>query len=317
MRSFLVTGGAGFIGSHLVDALVGRGDRVRVFDNLSTGSRRNLEHLEGRFEWVVADLRDPAAVAEAMRGVEVVFHEGALPSVPRSVADPVTTHQVNVDGTLHVLVAARDAGARRVVFASSSSVYGDTPVLPKREEMAPAPKSPYAVSKLAAEHYCRVFHQVYGLETVCLRYFNVFGPRQSAQSQYAAAIAKFIGAMLDGSEITIYGDGEQTRDFSYVANVVAANLQAADAADAAGQVFNIACGRRIRLNEVVSRLTEIVGRQPPLRFEASRSGDVKDSLADITAAGRVLHYEPQVSFEQGLRLTVEAAQAARSAAGAG
>jgi len=308
MARYLVTGGAGFIGSHLVETLVARGDQVRVLDNFATGRRENLRDLEDHIGLIVGDLRDPPAVAQAVRDVEVVFHQGALPSVPRSVRDPLTTHEVNVTGTLNVLVAARDAGVRRVVFASSSSVYGDTPTLPKREEMAPAPKSPYAVSKLAAEHYCRVFHQVFGLETVCLRYFNVFGPRQDPNSQYSAAIPKFIWAMLDGGEIAIYGDGGQTRDFTYVANVVQANLQAASAPGAAGQVFNIACGRQVALNEVIARLAEIMGRQPHLRYEPARAGDVLHSLADTQAARRVLAYEPRVTLEEGLGHTVEAAR---------
>jgi nucleoside-diphosphate-sugar epimerase len=285
-----------------------RGHEVRVFDNLSTGRRGNLAHLEGRIEFLLGDLRDPAAVAEAMRGVEVVLHQGALPSVPRSVRDPVTTHEVNVTGTLNVLVAARDAGARRVVIASSSSVYGDTPVLPKCEEMTPAPKSPYAVSKLAGEHYARVFYQVYGLETVSLRYFNVFGPRQDPASQYAAVIPRFIRSLLNGGEITIYGDGEQTRDFTYVANVVSANLLAAQAPQAAGQVLNVACGEQSSLNSVVHEMARLLGREPKATFCPARPGEVRDSLADITRARELLGYLPLRDLRAGLAITVESLQ---------
>jgi len=308
MIRYLVTGGAGFIGSHLCEELLRRGESVVVLDNFATGRRENIQHLLGNLELIEGDLRDLDTVRRAVTGADYVLHQGALPSVPRSVADPIATHEVNAQGTLNLLVAARDEGVKRVVLASSSSVYGDTPILPKREDMAASPKSPYAVSKLAAECYCRVFHEIYGLETVSLRYFNVFGPRQDPRSQYAAVIPRFVRAMLDGGQITIYGDGEQTRDFTYVANVVEANLLAAKAPRAAGQVFNIACGQRISLNEVVRLLAEITGCAPNVRYDPPRAGDVKDSLADASAARRVLGYEPHVSFEQGLLRTVEAAR---------
>jgi len=305
MSRYLVTGGAGFIGSHICEELLRRGHAVAVLDNFATGRRENLRGMERDLTLVEGDLRDLVTVREAMRGADYVLHQGALPSVPRSIADPITSHQVNTEGTLNVLVAARDAEIKRVVFASSSSVYGDTPVLPKREDMTPAPKSPYAVSKLTAEHYCRVFHEIYGLETVSLRYFNVFGPRQDPASQYAAVIAKFTRAMLDGRELTIYGDGEQTRDFTYVANVVEANLRAATAPGAAGKVFNIACGKRISLNQIAAHLAEMVGSEAAIRYDPPRAGDVRDSLADIGRAQAVLGYQPQIDVEQGLRLTLE------------
>jgi UDP-glucose 4-epimerase len=314
MSRYLVTGGAGFIGSHICEELLRQGQSVTVLDNFSTGHHENLREMERDLRIVEGDLRDVVTVREAMRGSDYVLHQGALPSVPRSVADPIATHQVNTEGTLNVLVAARDAGIKRVVFASSSSVYGDTPLLPKREDMAPNPKSPYAVSKLAGEHYCRVFYEIYGLETVSLRYFNVFGPRQDPDSQYAAAIARFIRALFDGGNITIHGDGEQTRDFTYVANAVQANLLAARAPDAAGQTFNIACGCRTSLNEVVRHLAEISGRKPHVKHGPARPADVKHSLADTSAAARVLSYQPAVAFEEGLRRTVEAERAARSLA---
>lgn len=303
MSRYLVTGGAGFIGSHICEELLRRGESTAVLDNFATGRRENIQHLLSNLELIEGDLRDLDTVRRAVRGADYVLHQGALPSVPRSVADPITTHEVNALGTLNVLVAARDEKVKRVVFASSSSVYGDTPVLPKREDMAPAPKSPYAVSKLAAECYCRVFYQLYGLETVCLRYFNVFGPRQNPHSQYAAAIAKFVQAMRDGGTITIYGDGTQTRDFTYVANVVEANLLAATATAGAGCVFNIACGQHVSLNEVVRLLAEIAGRAPQVTYESARPGDVKHSFADTTAAQQTLGYRTLISFERGLWLT--------------
>jgi nucleoside-diphosphate-sugar epimerase len=307
MSRYLVTGGAGFIGSHICEELLRRNEAVAVLDNFSTGLRENLRHLSAELEVIEGDLRDIETVRRGVKGVDFVLHQGALPSVPRSVADPITTHEVNTLGTLNVLVAARDEGVKRVVFASSSSVYGDTTVLPKREDLPPAPKSPYAVSKLAAEHYCRVFSELYGLETVALRYFNVFGPRQNPHSQYAAAIAKFVQAMLDGGVITIYGDGAQTRDFTYVANVVEANLLAATVPGAGG-VFNIACGQRVSLNEVVRLLAEIAGRAPEVVYEAARPGDVKHSFADTMAAERALGYRPLISFERGLWLTAHSAR---------
>ncbi|HUT73651.1 MAG TPA: SDR family oxidoreductase [Armatimonadota bacterium] len=310
MSRYLVTGGAGFIGSHICEELLRRGQWITILDNFSTGHRENLRDLERELRIIKGDLRDVVTVREAMRGSDYVLHQGALPSVPRSVADPIATHQVNTEGTLNVLVAARDAGIKRVVFASSSSVYGDTPLLPKREDMAPNPKSPYAVSKLAGEHYCRVFYEIYGLETVALRYFNVFGPRQDPDSQYAAVIAKFTRALLDGGEITVYGDGEQTRDFTYVANVVEANLLATGAPGAAGKVFNIACGDQVSLNQVIRHLAELVHRESEVVYQPPRAGDVKHSRADIASASSVLGYRVKVAFDEGLARTLRAINAA-------
>ena len=305
MPRFLVTGGAGFIGSHIVEALVGRGESVRVLDNLSTGKRDNVAPWLGRADFIEADLRDPEAVRGACRGVDFVLHHAALPSVPRSVKDPVASNDVNAGGTLNVLVAGRDEGVRRVVYAGSSSVYGDTPVLPKREDMPANPLSPYAISKYTGELYCTVFHSLYGLETVVLRYFNVFGPRQDPTSQYAAVIPKFITALREGTPPTIYGDGEQTRDFTYVANVVKANLLACMAPAAVGSVINIACGAQTSLNELVRLLREIMDSDTEPTYSAARPGDVKHSLADTSRAAELLGYQPDVSLEDGLRLTAE------------
>jgi len=308
----LVTGGAGFIGSHLVEALLAEGHTVRVLDNLSTGSPANLPLRD--VELLDADIRDPSALRQAMRGVEVVFHQAALPSVPRSLRDPVSCHEVNVNGTFQVLLAARDSGVRRLVFASSSSVYGDTPELPKHEGMTPRPLSPYAVAKLTGEHYCRQFHQHFGVETVALRYFNVFGPRQNPRSEYAAVIPAFLDMIQRGAEPTIYGDGEQTRDFTAVDNVVAANLGAAFSPLAAGKVYNVACGQRISLNQLLQELGALMGREVRARYLPGRPGDVRDSLADITSARRDLGYEPRVSLREGLRRLIECQPAALVAA---
>ena len=305
MPTFLVTGGAGFIGSNLVRALVARGDQVRVLDDLSTGRATNLAGLRDEVELVEADLRDEWVVKRALDGIEAVFHQGALPSVARSVADPLASHAVNTNGTLGLLLAARDAGVHRFVFASSSSVYGDTPTLPKSEDLPTDPLSPYAVSKLAAERYCRVFHRLYGLETVCLRYFNVFGPRQDPSSQYSAVIPKFITMMLRGEAPLVHGDGTQSRDFSYIANVVQANLLAAETAGVGGEVFNVACGERASLLDLVAGLNRILGTSIAPRFESARPGDVKHSLADISRAERLLGYQPLVRFQEGLALTVD------------
>ncbi len=302
---YLVTGGAGFIGSHIVEELVRRGEQVRVLDNLSTGRRENIAPFVEQIELLVGDLCEIGVVRRAVEGVDYVLHQGALPSVPRSVANPIASNAANVVGTLNLLVAARDAGVKRVVYASSSSVYGDTPELPKVETMKPAPRSPYAVSKLAAEHYCRVFTQVYGLETVSLRYFNVFGPRQDPHSQYAAVIPIFINALLKGRAPVIYGDGRQSRDFTYVANNVAANLLACTAPGAAGQVFNIACGKRYDLLQLLELLRKYTGVEIAPLHDAPRPGDVRHSLADISRAAEVLGYHPVVGFEEGLRRTVE------------
>lgn len=303
--SVLVTGGAGFIGSHLVDHLVQLGARVLVLDNFATGKRENLTHLTRRLELIEGSLTDAEVVRKAVQGVDIVFHQGALPSVARSVEDPLTTHQVNVTGTLLLLLTAREAKVKRIVFASSSSVYGDTPTLPKREGMTPNPKSPYALSKLIGEHLCRLFWELYGLETVSLRYFNIFGPRQDPTSQYAAVIPRFITALLNGECPIIYGDGEQTRDFTFVDNCVKANLLAATADGVTGEVFNIAGGQQTSINQLFFLLREITGqdRIEPV-YASPRLGDVRHSLADITKAQVKLGYEPQVSLDEGLRQTV-------------
>jgi UDP-glucose 4-epimerase len=307
MTTCLITGGAGFIGSNLAHALVDAGVRVRVLDSFVTGRRENLEGLEGRAEVLEGDLRSHPDVEKAMQGVDVVLHQGALGSVPRSIADPLATHEANVTGTLHVLWAARAAGVRRVIYASSSSVYGDTPTLPKVEEMSSAPRSPYAVSKLAGEHYCRVFTAVYGMETIALRYFNVFGPRQDPASQYAAVIPKFIRAMLRGERPHIFGDGSQSRDFTYVENVVGANLAAAGAPAAAldGSACNVACGERFTLLDLVAALNDILGTRLEPVFLDPRPGDVRHSHAAIARAEAALGYRPTVRFAEGLRRTVE------------
>ena len=304
MTRVLVTGGAGFIGSNLVEALLERGDDVRVLDNFSTGSRRNLAALGRDVEVVEGDLRSYERVHTAVRGVEVVFHQGALGSVPRSVQDPLTSTAVNVEGTLNVLLAARDEGIRRVVAASSSSVYGDGGTFPRVETQSPNPLSPYAVAKLAAERFCVSFSRVYGLETVALRYFNVFGPRQDPTSQYAAVVPKFITMALASEPPTIFGDGNQTRDFTYVANVVDGVLRACHAAGASGEVINVATSGRISINQLFRTLREIIGAKVEPKYEPSRPGDVQDSQADISKARRLLGYEPLVTFEEGLARTV-------------
>jgi len=307
---FLVTGGAGFIGSNLTRALLSAGHSVRVLDNFLTGKRENIAGLAqahgSAFELQEGDIRDLAGTRKAVEGVEYVLHQGALPSVPRSVADPALTNEINVAGTVNVLVAARDAGVRRVVFAASSSAYGDTPELPKRESMTPNPKSPYAAQKLAGEHYMRIFHEVYGLETVSLRYFNVFGPRQDPQSMYAAVIPRFITCVLRGESPTVYGDGLQTRDFTYIDNVVQANLAACAAPKAAcGGVFNIACGERVSLLDILEIVYGLAGKRVSPKFEPFRAGDVKDSLADISRARDIVGYDPKVVFREGLGKTFD------------
>jgi UDP-glucose 4-epimerase len=298
----LVTGGAGFIGSNLVRALLARGDEVRVLDNFSTGYRRNLEPLD--VELVEGDLRSYERVATAVNGVEVVFHQGALPSVPRSIQDPLSSSAVNVEGTLNVLLAARDAGVRRVVFASSSSVYGDAPGMPRRESQPLAPLAPYAVSKLAAEQYCMVANRVFGLETVALRYFNVFGEYQDPLSGYAAVIPKFIRIMLDGERPTIFGDGETSRDFTHVENIVEANLAAAAAPAAAGRVMNVAIGSSHTLNDLVRTLGRLLDADFEPDYAPPRPGDVSESLADVSLARELIGYEPSVAFEEGLERTI-------------
>ena len=314
----LVTGGAGFVGSNLVLELVARGHAVRVLDNFSSGQRHNLAGVQGDIELIEGDLRSYERVHHAVRGCEVVFHEGALPSVPRSVQDPITTSEVNVGGTLNVLLNARDEGVRRLVFASSSSVYGDAPGFPRREDAAPMPLAPYPVSKLAAEQYCRVFSSVYGLATVSLRYFNVFGRHQDPASQYSAVIPRFISAMREGRPPTVHGTGRQSRDFTHIDDVVAANMLAMDAPDAWGQVLNIACGRDHSLNELVATLNRLLGSEIEPVHSARRPGDVERSWADIARAEKILGYVPAVDLEEGLRRTLEsfeeAAQADRTSA---
>lgn len=302
---YLVTGGAGFIGSNLVRHLLERGDQVRVLDNFATGRRENLQELMGRIEVVEGDLRVEADVQRAVAGVRYVLHLGALGSVSRSVQDPQTTHEVNATGTLRMLMAAREAGVERFVFSSSSSVYGNTPVLPKQEDMTPTPLSPYALSKLNGEHHVRLFHTLYGMKTFSLRYFNVFGPRQNPKSQYAAVIPLFVDALRAGRAPVIFGDGEQTRDFTYVADVIAANLACCTAPEAAaGGVYNVAWGNRISVNELARRIGQLVGRELPPVYQPARAGDVRDSQADATRAHTLLGWQPRVPFEEGLRRTV-------------
>jgi UDP-glucose 4-epimerase len=302
----LVTGGAGFIGSHLVEALLRRGDEVRVLDNFSTGFRSNLAAVDGEFELLEGDLRSYERVHAAVRGCDAVLHQGALPSVPRSVQDPLTSSEINIGGTLNVLLTARDESVRRVVVASSSSIYGDTPGLPRVETMAASPLAPYAVAKLAAEQYALSFNRVYGLQTVALRYFNVFGPRQDPLSQYSAVIPKFIVALQHGEAPVIFGDGEQSRDFTFIDDVVQANLLAIDAPEAAGRTFNIACGRQRSLNDLVRILNGVLGTHVDPVYAEPRPGDVVHSLADIGLARRYLGYEPAVDFEAGLELAAAA-----------
>jgi nucleoside-diphosphate-sugar epimerase len=303
----LVTGGAGFIGSNIVEALVARGDEVRVIDDFSNGLRSNIEDLGGDVDLLECDIRDSDAVARAMVGVDGVLHLAALGSVPRSIDDPATSHAVNVNGTLNVLIAARDAGVRRLVYSSSSSVYGANPALPKVETLPTAPVSPYAASKLAAENYTRVFAGIYGLETVSLRYFNVFGPRQRPDSAYAAVIPAFMHCALAATSASIDGDGEQTRDFTYVANVVRANLLALEAgAEVVGDVFNVACGERYSLLDILAAIEDASGKRVERVHGPPRQGDVRDSLADISKAEKSLGYSPVVSFGDGMGLTWQA-----------
>jgi UDP-glucose 4-epimerase len=304
--SCLVTGGAGFIGSGIVRALLTRGDRVRVLDNFFSGKRENLAEVAADIELIEGDIRNDADLERALQGVELVFHEAAIPSVPRSLVEPLQNHEANATATLRLLLQAKKAGVRRVVYAASSSAYGDTPTLPKIESMRPSPLSPYAVSKLAGEHYCQIFATAYGLETVALRYFNVFGARQDPKSEYAAVIPRFITAALAGQGVTIFGDGEQSRDFCYIDNTVEANLKAGDApaAKVSGQMVNVACAAATTLNQVVAMLSEITGKKIPVAYEPARVGDVKHSLADISAARAQLGYRGAVSFQEGLRRTI-------------
>src|SRR6266851_4981095 len=307
MAKYLVTGAAGFIGSSLVRALLERGEQVRGIDNFDTGRRENLSEVLNRMDFREADILDLDAMHKACEGVDYVLHQAAIPSVPKSVLDPLGSNRANVDGTLNVLVAARDAKVKRVVYAASSSAYGDTPTLPKHEAMTPNPISPYAVAKLASELYMVSFYRCYGLETVCLRYFNIFGPRQDPTSPYSGVLAKFITQMLNGEQPTIFGDGAQSRDFTYIDNTVEANLLAAKApaSQAAGQVFNVATGARVDLNETFQLLKKIIGYNGDVKYEPERAGDVKHSLADLSRAEKHLGYKPKVNFEEGLRRTVE------------
>jgi UDP-glucose 4-epimerase len=303
MAKYLVTGGAGFIGSHLVEALLARGDSVRVADDFSTGLRENVP--AGAVDLVQGDLANPVVAQCAVSGCEFVLHQAALPSVPRSIEDPVRANRANVDATLQVLLAARDARVRRVVFAGSSSVYGDTPTLPKREDAPPNPRSPYALQKLAGEQYCRLFTTLYGLETVVLRYFNVFGPRQNPDSPYSGVISRCVSHMAAGEPAVIHGDGRQTRDFTYVSDVVAGVLAACSAPAIAGEVINLAAGGRVSLLEIVNVLQDVLGTDLTPTFDDPRAGDIRDSQADITKARRLLGFSPVVPFAEGLRRTVE------------
>jgi nucleoside-diphosphate-sugar epimerase len=303
-KRYLITGGAGFIGSNIVRRLLSDGYEMRVLDNFATGSRENLKGLD--VELIEGDLTSYHMVQRAVKGAEYVLHQGALPSVPRSVRDPIATVNVNVMGTLNILTAAHEAGVKRVIYASSSSVYGDTSKLPKEESMLPQPKSPYAASKLAGEHLCRVFYETYGLETIILRYFNVFGPMQNPHSEYAAVIPKFITAALKGDPVTIFGDGQQLRDFTFVENVVQANLAAVAASkEALGQVFNIACGESFSLLQLLEILENILGKEIQTMFKEPQPGDVKHSLADIIRARQLLGYQPKIGFREGLQSTIE------------
>ncbi|NLX23013.1 MAG: SDR family oxidoreductase [Phycisphaerae bacterium] len=305
MTKYLVTGGAGFIGSHIVERLVRDGHSVRVLDNFYSGKRQNLAPFASEIEIIEGDIRRPEDCKHACQGVEIVYHEAAVPSVPKSVEDPLTSHEANITGTFNVLMAARDTGCRRVIFAASSSAYGDLPDLPKRETACPAPLSPYAVAKLAGEAYLRAFRTCYGLETLALRYFNVFGPRQDPASQYAAAIPAFVSAILKGEPPTIFGDGEQTRDFTHIDNVVHANMLAAQTPNANGQVMNIACGERVSVNQIIGLINQLLGKNVAPKYVDARPGDVKHSLADISLAREVLGYEPLLMFEEGLRRAID------------
>ncbi len=309
MATFLVTGGAGFIGSHIVDALVARGDTVRVLDNLSTGNRDNLAEVAGQVEFIEGDVSDQAAVAGAIQNVDYVFHQAALASVPRSVEAPLDSHHACVTGTVNLLDQARQAGVRRVVYAASSSAYGDQPTSSKRESDLPSPLSPYAAAKLASENYCHAFYHTYGLETVCIRYFNVFGPRQDPDSPYSAVIPLFITRLLAGESPLVYGDGLQSRDFTYVANVVQGNLLAVTAEQAAGKTINVANGRSTDLLSLIRLLNQFLEVDVQPAHEPPRAGDVRESLADISLARKVLGYEPRVGFEEGLRRSIDYYQA--------
>ena len=311
----VVTGGAGFIGSHIASALTSSGARVRILDDLSTGHRENLDEIGGDFDFVEGSVADEKLLSKVLEGAELIFHEAAIPSVPRSVEEPRQTHVASVDGTFSLLLAARDRGVKRVVYAASSSAYGDQPKLPKTENMPPDPLSPYAVAKLVGEYYCQVFTRVYGLETVSLRYFNVFGPRQDPGSQYSGVVSRFISALFSNVQPMIFGDGEQSRDFTYIDNVVAANLSAASAKDAAGKVINVANGERVTLNQLLAVLKELTGKQDVVaEYADARVGDVRHSLADITRARKILSYESKVDLREGLQRTIDWWKTSRFAA---
>ncbi|MBC7796149.1 MAG: SDR family oxidoreductase [Pyrinomonadaceae bacterium] len=311
---FLVTGGAGFIGSHIADGILASGGKVNIIDNLITGHRENLNEITGDFEFFHADLNDENALRKALEGVEIVFHEAALPSVPRSVANPRETHDACVNATFNLLQLAKESGVKRLVYAASSSVYGDQPTLPKIETMLPQPMSPYAAAKLVGEYYCQVFTRVYGFETVCLRYFNVFGPRQDPSSQYSGVISRFVDALMGDKQPIIFGDGEQSRDFTYIANVVNANLKAAQTVNGIGQVMNAANGERVSLNELLEVMKKITGKTDvQADYREARTGDVKHSQADNTSAREFLGYEKLVGLEEGLRNTISWWQKSRFA----
>lgn len=303
--TYLVTGGAGFIGSHISEALVNRGDNVRVIDNFVTGYSRNLDNIKDKIEFIEGDISDYETVYKAAKGVRTIFHQAAIPSVPRSVKEPELNHNNNVNGTFNVLLAARDAGVKRVVYAASSSAYGERGEGEKREDQTPSPLSPYAVAKLVGEYYCKVFNEVYGLETVALRYFNVFGPRQDPSSPYSGVISKFITTLLNGESPLIFGDGEQSRDFTYIANVVDANLRASESTLAVGRVINLGLNKRVTLNMLLAELQIIMGTDLKPIYEATRTGDIRHSLADITLARQLLEFEPRVSLSEGLKHTVD------------
>jgi len=301
---YLVTGGAGFIGSNIVHSLVKKKLPVRIIDNLSTGKMDNLANLSNKIHLIEGDICDLATVRMAMKGIEYVFHQAALPSVPRSIENPLASNETNIKGTLNILIASRDSQVKRVIYAGSSSVYGDTPVLPKKEDMPPYPLSPYAVTKLAGEYYCKIFCSIYGLETIILRYFNVFGPRQDPKSQYSAVIPKFIQALLTDKTPTIYGNGGQTRDFTFVENVVYANILASQAEKTHGETINVATGSRININQLLEILNKITGKNISQKYKPARKGDVLHSLADISKAKRILEYTPKISLKEGLTNTV-------------
>ena len=318
MALYLITGVAGFIGSSLARAVLAQGDHVRGIDNFSTGKRENLAEILNQIDFREADLLNLDAMREACRDVDYIFHEAAIPSVPKSVLDPLGSNRANVDGTVHLLIAAKDTKVKRVVYAASSSAYGDTPTLPKQEDMVPNPISPYAVAKLTGEYYMKSFYRCYGLETVSLRYFNIFGPRQDPSSPYSGVLAKFITQMLAGEQPTIFGDGKQSRDFTYIDNVISANLLAAKApaGEVAGQLFNIATGSRVDLNQTFELLQKIIDFGGQVKYAPERAGDVKHSLADLSRAQKHLGYKPLVNFEEGLRRTVEWYRSQQRAAGA-